>query len=176
MWKILAKSSPQYYPQRSSIQYQDNNNGNYTSAYSYFLSHPNNVVAAADSQQTTNINSNYEENEEQIRKDIKRILPDHPLLKFKHVQRSISNILRAFSRYASDYVGYCQGMGQVAALLYLNLEDEEESFWAMTRLLDSPYRLTELWARDLPGLPRAFFVLDKLIEKELPRLHQHLVC
>lgn len=39
-------------------------------------------------------------------------------------------------------IGYCQGMSQIAALLLIFLNDEEDAFWALSALMaDSRYSM-----------------------------------
>ena len=47
-------------------------------------------------------------------------------------QRQLMNVLKAYSVHNPD-VGYCQGMGFIAGLLLLHMQ-EEDSFWLLTRL------------------------------------------
>ena len=35
-------------------------------------------------------------------------------------------------------VGYCQGMSQIAAILLMYLNDEEDVFWALSQLMSHP--------------------------------------
>jgi hypothetical protein len=81
------------------------------------------------------------------------------------------------------FVNYMQGMNFVAAMLLLNICDEEESFWALTYfmlpkgglyyLVDAAHGITLLisgkhnWRSVfMPGMPKAF-AIDKALKKSL---------
>ena len=44
------------------------------------------------------------------------------------------HVLAAYSVYNSE-IGYCQGMSQIAALLLMYLNDEEDAFWGLSQLM-----------------------------------------
>lgn len=47
----------------------------------------------------------------------------------------------AYSMYNQE-IGYCQGMSQVAALLLIYLNEEEDAFWALSALMaDEKYSM-----------------------------------
>ncbi len=76
---------------------------------------------------------------------------------------------RAYAVFDPE-LGYCQGMGYIAAVLlcYMPLED---AFWLFTSLLrNRKYKLRLLF---LPGMPKFEPVMDTfslLIERRLPKL------
>ena len=43
----------------------------------------------------------------------------------------------AYSMYNQE-IGYCQGMSQLAALLLIYLNEEEDAFWALSALMSDP--------------------------------------
>ena len=49
-------------------------------------------------------------------------------------------------------VGYCQGMSQIAALLLMYLNSEEDAFWALSQLMSHPrYNMHGFF---IPGFPK----------------------
>jgi hypothetical protein len=64
-------------------------------------------------------------------------------------------------------------MGFVAALLLMYME-EEDAFWTLSQLCVS-YGLDQVWKAGLPGLPKCFFILERLLEENMPKVNQHLV-
>ena len=44
------------------------------------------------------------------------------------------HVLAAYSVYNCE-IGYCQGMSQIAALLLMYLNDEEDAFWGLSQLM-----------------------------------------
>lgn len=109
--------------------------------------------------------------------DINRTNRSHFLFKERYGQGQISLfcILRAYS-ILDPVVGYCQGMSDVTALMMQYLE-EEEAFWLLVRLMQDPlFNMAERFQDDFKGLKRAWYVHDKLVETQLPRLHAHLTA
>ena len=52
-------------------------------------------------------------------------------------QRALFHVLAAYSMYNTE-VGYCQGMSQIAAILLMYLNEEEDVFWALSQLMAHP--------------------------------------
>ena len=50
------------------------------------------------------------------------------------LQVMLFHVLAAYSVYNSE-IGYCQGMSQIAALLLMYLNDEEDAFWGLSQLM-----------------------------------------
>eukprot|EP01117_Protostelium_nocturnum_P005613 TRINITY_DN2022_c2_g3_i1.p1 TRINITY_DN2022_c2_g3~~TRINITY_DN2022_c2_g3_i1.p1 ORF type:complete len:411 (+),score=154.97 TRINITY_DN2022_c2_g3_i1:300-1532(+) len=107
---------------------------------------------------------------EQIQKDLSRTYPQYDLFQQENVQETMFHILKALASHRQS-VGYCQGMGYVAAFLS-TMMPEEDAFWLMVQLIDN-LQMADFWSPSLPGIPRAFFVLEKLLEFGLPKLSQH---
>ena len=53
---------------------------------------------------------------------------------FFSLQVMLFHVLAAYSVYNSE-IGYCQGMSQIAALLLMYLNDEEDAFWGLSQLM-----------------------------------------
>lgn len=111
--------------------------------------------------------------EEIIFRDINRTFPTHVF--FRELdgmgQRQLMNVLKAYSVHNPE-VGYCQGMGFIAGLLLLHMQ-EEDSFWLLTRLT-SAYGMEGLYKDKLPKLNEDLFVFERLMAKFLPRVQAHL--
>lgn len=68
-----------------------------------------------------------------ISKDINRTFPEHALFtESGHMRGALFNVLRAYALYNPD-VGYCQGMGFMAGMLVLYM-NEEDAFFTAVRL------------------------------------------
>jgi hypothetical protein len=71
--------------------------------------------------------------DDQIKRDLARTFPEHSLFRDKTGtgQQQLYLVLKAFSMH-NPSVGYCQGMGFVAALLLIYL-DAEDAFWLLCK-------------------------------------------
>jgi len=107
----------------------------------------------------------------QINRDINRTFPKNILLMSKGGQETLFNVLKANASYNKD-TGYCQGMGFVTAMLLMYME-EEDAFWVLSQLCNV-YGLDVVWKPGLPGLPKCFFFLDRLIQENIPKVHYHM--
>jgi hypothetical protein len=112
------------------------------------------------------------ETESVILRDIDRTFPKHSFFKDKYGlgQRSLFNVLRAYSKFNKD-TGYVQGMGFITALL-LTYMDEESSFWMIHSLIYN-YKLKDYFFKGFPGLERSFYVLLKLMKQHVPKVYDH---
>ncbi|KAL7499901.1 hypothetical protein ACHAWT_008035 [Skeletonema menzelii] len=136
--------------------------------------------------------SKQDRNASQIERDLRRTFPSHYLFHSSSEEEDMMNssailceeftpdgiealrrILYAYSIY-DDEIGYCQGMNFVAAM-FLTFLPEEESFWLLVAIMnDDPYSMRELFTKDMSGSLETLFVADRLVQKLLPALHQHL--
>eukprot|EP01065_Artemidia_motanka_P038379 TRINITY_DN47226_c0_g1_i1.p1 TRINITY_DN47226_c0_g1~~TRINITY_DN47226_c0_g1_i1.p1 ORF type:complete len:336 (+),score=73.56 TRINITY_DN47226_c0_g1_i1:53-1060(+) len=109
------------------------------------------------------------------RRDLARTFPMHSLfLGADGVgQRQLFRVLSAFAVY-DPRVGYCQGMGFVAATLLTQMP-EEDAFWAFLVLMKSErYDLAGLYLPGFPLVQRSFAQLRFLLGYYCPRLAEHL--
>lgn len=116
-----------------------------------------------------------EDVDEVISRDIHRTFPEHPLFGFEQGQKSLFNLLKAYSLHDLE-VGYCQGMAFVAGLL-LFFVPEEQAFEIFCRFMDVPpygIGLRKLYLPGLVGLKVVLEMFDILLEKHLPNLKSHL--
>lgn len=108
-----------------------------------------------------------------IVRDINRTFPKHVLYRDKQGlgQQQLLNVLRAYSIFNAE-VGYCQGMGFICGVLLMYV-GEDDAFLMLISLLEN-YRMAGLFMPNLPLLNKYFFQLQRLLEMNLPRLHEHL--
>nr|CAG8574964.1 672_t:CDS:2 [Entrophospora candida] len=87
-------------------------------------------------------------------------------------QRSMFNVLRAFSNY-NEEVGFSQGMANVVAIL-LMYYPEEDAFIMLTKLF-SKCDLHNLYVPGSPSLMEGLYIQEKLMELYAPKLTDHFV-
>mmetsp|Transcript_29084 Transcript_29084/g.40160 ORF Transcript_29084/g.40160 Transcript_29084/m.40160 type:complete len:435 (+) Transcript_29084:32-1336(+) len=110
-----------------------------------------------------------------IIRDMGRTFPTHPFFQKCHGlgQRSLYNVLKAYSVYDSD-VGYMQGMGFMVAMLLLYMS-EEDTFWMMVALVKGAQH-PPMEGLYLPGLPLVQKHLNHfniLLSENCPKLAAH---
>jgi TBC1 domain family member 10 len=114
---------------------------------------------------------------EVIERDLDRTFPTHRLFAGGVTapgQQMLRNMLRAYANYNTK-VGYCQGMGFLAATLLLQIEEEEDAFWAFVGLMEGKkYRMNAIFSPGFPELQTAFYVFEGLMRKRMPTLYKHL--
>mmetsp|Transcript_22761 Transcript_22761/g.29171 ORF Transcript_22761/g.29171 Transcript_22761/m.29171 type:complete len:468 (-) Transcript_22761:85-1488(-) len=99
---------------------------------------------------------------------------DNEKLKIKEAtgQTLLRRVLRAYSIFDKK-VGYCQGMGFVAAM-FLTYMPEEEAFHQLVAVMnDEPCMLRDLYEEGMVGARKVLFVAEKMMMKFLPALHDH---
>ncbi|XP_058138394.1 USP6 N-terminal-like protein isoform X2 [Dasypus novemcinctus] len=73
-------------------------------------------------------------------------------------------------------VGYCQGMSQITALLLMYM-NEEDAFWALVKLFSGPkHAMHGFFVQGFPKLLRFQEHHEKILNKFLSKLKQHLDC
>uniref|UniRef100_A0AAQ5Y342 Rab-GAP TBC domain-containing protein n=1 Tax=Amphiprion ocellaris TaxID=80972 RepID=A0AAQ5Y342_AMPOC len=113
----------------------------------------------------------------QIALDLQRSFPTHRSLMGESPeaiegQAKLFRVLIAYAKY-NPQVGYSQGMSYIAAVLLMQL-GEEESFWALTALLDEPRYLSELFDLSLTKVQHQVKVFEQFLKHRKPRLSQHM--
>ncbi|XP_055011507.1 uncharacterized protein si:ch211-266k8.4 [Boleophthalmus pectinirostris] len=113
----------------------------------------------------------------QIALDLQRSFPTHRSLmgdspEAIEGQAKLFRVLIAYARY-NPQVGYSQGMSYIAAVLLMQLA-EEEAFWALTALLDQPQHVAELFDLNLSKIQHQVKVFEQLLKHRKPQLSQHL--
>lgn len=109
--------------------------------------------------------------EPQITADITRTFPTEKSIYDPEFQKSLFNVLKAFSLYDED-VGYCQGLSFVAALLLMQVK-EEQAFFMLIRLLKG-HNLRSFYTQDMRGVRLRMFQMNKITQALFPRIHKHM--
>ena len=86
-------------------------------------------------------------------------------------QGMLYRVLAAYAVYNPE-IGYCQGMNVLASVLLLARFSEEETFWALTRLMKE-YSIEQMFLPGLPGVRRSIEKFNELFEFLLPKLAKH---
>ncbi|XP_051974428.1 USP6 N-terminal-like protein isoform X2 [Xyrauchen texanus] len=111
----------------------------------------------------------------QIDLDVNRTYRDHIMFMHRYdvKQQDLFHVLTAYSLYNTE-VGYCQGMSQITALLLMYM-NEEDAFWALVKLLSGQrYAMHGFFVPGFPKLMRFQEHHDRILQKMLPKLKQHL--
>eukprot|EP01059_Diplonema_ambulator_P026105 TRINITY_DN4328_c0_g2_i1.p1 TRINITY_DN4328_c0_g2~~TRINITY_DN4328_c0_g2_i1.p1 ORF type:complete len:342 (+),score=81.03 TRINITY_DN4328_c0_g2_i1:42-1067(+) len=109
-----------------------------------------------------------------IKRDLGRTFPTHALFLGPDGvgQKALFSLLHAYAVY-DPKIGYCQGMGFIAATLLTQMK-EEEAFWAFVVLMKHPkYALGEMYLPGFPKVQEAFEILQLLLEAFSPTLAEH---
>jgi TBC1 domain family member 10 len=102
-----------------------------------------------------------------IEKDLDRTYPGHELYRTAEGQLSLRNILRAYAFFDPE-IGYCQGMGYVAGIARMYM-DEESAFWMLVSLMRL-YQLREMFKQGMDHVYRCFYVGSYLLRNFEPRV------
>ncbi|KAL3308884.1 hypothetical protein Ciccas_012579, partial [Cichlidogyrus casuarinus] len=111
----------------------------------------------------------------QIEKDLLRTLIKNACFSFRDATgvARLRRILLSLSYLYVD-IGYCQGMGVIAATLLLFME-EEIAFWCMCCIIEDLLPASYFSSSNLLGVHADQRVLNELLRKTLPALSDHLV-
>ena len=112
--------------------------------------------------------------EDVIIRDLHRTFPKSIIFNSKlgEGQRNLFRILMCMGSVNRN-TGYVQGMGFLAALFLLYM-DEENAFW-MLNIVFKKYGLEEVYMKDFPGLRKRFYVFIKLLQKFMPKIYNKLI-
>lgn len=108
----------------------------------------------------------------QIDHDLPRTFPGHPWLDTTEGHAALRRVLVGYS-FRDSYVGYCQGLNYVAALLLLVMKTEEDAFWMLAVLLEDVL-VNDCYANNLSGCHVEQRVFKDLLVKKCPRIAAHL--
>jgi hypothetical protein len=111
------------------------------------------------------------ENILQIKKDLHRTFPSSTIMKSKHIQNRLKNVLRAFSNYEPN-VKYFQGMNFIVGFLLYHC-DENIAFWLFVALFEE-YNYREIFAKNFPGLKVHVEKVKSILKNYSPILYQEL--
>jgi ecotropic viral integration site 5 protein len=109
-----------------------------------------------------------------IIKDVDRTFPH--LEYFEQGQGGYDILIRILKALAIHVhsVGYCQGINFLAAVVYLNMYSEEDTFWMMTYILKECH-YEDLFAPGMEKFQLCCYQLDTLVKQNLPKLAYHFV-
>ncbi|GBE81076.1 hypothetical protein SCP_0308010 [Sparassis crispa] len=111
--------------------------------------------------------------EKAITRDLGRTFPHHTFFIDRGLgQENLFNVLKAYSLYDTQ-VGYCQGLPFVAAILLLQMPDEE-AFCLLVQLMQS-YGLRGHFLPEMPKLQLRLFQFERLTEELAPVIHVHFL-
>ncbi|KAK9663924.1 hypothetical protein RND81_14G006600 [Saponaria officinalis] len=108
----------------------------------------------------------------QIDHDLPRTFPGHPWLDLTEGHAALRRVLVAYS-FRDSYVGYCQGLNYVAALLLLVMKTEEDAFWMLAVLLEDVL-VNDCYTNNLSGCHVEQRVFKDLLAKMCPGIAAHL--
>jgi len=108
----------------------------------------------------------------EIESDALRTLPDHIAFS-KQDSPAIITLKRILIAYSqrNPKIGYCQGLGMIAACLILNME-EVEAYWMLCSILEN-YLPNDYLTPGMVGLIVDLKVLDELVLLRVPELKSH---
>ena len=113
-----------------------------------------------------------EDFERVILKDLSRTLPHHIMFQEGGQGReSLHKILKAYSLY-NPSVGYCQGMGFLAAMFLIYMQ-EEDAFFMLIQVIDK-LGLSGIFAEGLVAVKEHLFIHSQLCKTVFPKLNAHL--
>jgi len=113
---------------------------------------------------------------QQIDLDVRRTFRRHVMFRERYCpsQTDLFTILTAHSVY-NRQVGYCQGMSQIAAVLLMYINCDEDTFIAFGQLLlSSKYNMNAFFLPTFPKLDIFQKQLEKILNIKLSKLHTHL--
>ncbi|KAM9795348.1 uncharacterized protein tbc1d10c [Neosynchiropus ocellatus] len=107
-----------------------------------------------------------------IERDLDRQFPFHEMFLSKdgHGQHGLFRVLKAYTQFQPEE-GYCQAQGPVAAVLLMNMP-EEEAFWCLVQI--SEQYLPGYYSPLLEGVLFDAALLTWLIKRTCPAAHKHM--
>ena len=134
----------------------------YSEALKWRQSHPTQFLSANEVDQKIL---------EDIEKDVDRTYPNHILFAYKDSsgQKSLRNVLTWYAALDPE-IGYCQGMGFVAAML-LTYMTEEDAFYTLVAVLNRPAApFRKMYSPDMLATQRFLDVFGDLGRMYLPSI------
>jgi len=132
------------------------------------------------------LNTRWSPHDQAIQRDIGRTFPAHQYFQESGEagQEALYRVCKAYSLYDSE-VGYCQGQSFLVAALLTVQMPEEEAFALFTTIMHEycfRYAMISneiitgfrgLYLHSFSELRLRFWILEQLVESELPSLHTH---
>lgn len=107
---------------------------------------------------------------EEIEKDVRRSLPEHPAFQSSMGIDALRRVLTAFS-WRNAAIGYAQALNIIAAVLLLHLR-EDDAFWILCVIVER--MLPDHYTKTLVGSVVDQSVYTQLVHIHLPNLSAHL--
>ncbi|KAI8916136.1 rab-GTPase-TBC domain-containing protein [Gorgonomyces haynaldii] len=107
---------------------------------------------------------------EEIEKDVRRSLPEHPAYQDAIGLDALRRVLTAFS-WRNPAIGYAQALNIISAVLLLHLR-EEDAFWMLCVIVER--MLPDHYTKTLVGSVVDQAVFTELVQTHLPQLSEHL--
>lgn len=108
-----------------------------------------------------------------IAKDVNRTFPHLSMFTSYETKVHFENILNSYSIFDSD-MGYCQGVQFIVAPMLFHFQDELKAFNALVKLFEVN-NLRTIYDTEMSGLNLWFYQFEKIMELELPELHNHFI-
>eukprot|EP01122_Echinamoeba_exundans_P008009 TRINITY_DN2576_c0_g1_i19.p1 TRINITY_DN2576_c0_g1~~TRINITY_DN2576_c0_g1_i19.p1 ORF type:complete len:639 (+),score=86.92 TRINITY_DN2576_c0_g1_i19:279-2195(+) len=107
-----------------------------------------------------------------VEKDVARTDRDLPVFKDRDGPglTALHNILMSYIFFNFD-VGYVQGMNDLAAPMWLIMQDESEAFWCFKHYMET---MSSNFDKDQQGMNTHFLQLERLLRCIDPTFHQYL--
>jgi len=108
----------------------------------------------------------------QIDQDILRTLPDHSAFSAPTASgvAPLKRILLAYTR-RNPSIGYCQGLGLIAAGFLVNME-EEQAYWTFCATVEN-FLPQDYYTPGMMSIMADQLVLGELLQQHVPQLKQH---
>ena len=108
----------------------------------------------------------------QIKRDIIRTYPNHPLFrKDSEGYLTLEKLLIAYCKY-DRCIGYVQGMNFIMGSLMFYCKEPDIWFWLFVSLIEQ-YQLWDNYKGDLKGITKHWEIIKLMLDKEIPKLSEH---
>eukprot|EP01065_Artemidia_motanka_P015731 TRINITY_DN19459_c0_g1_i1.p1 TRINITY_DN19459_c0_g1~~TRINITY_DN19459_c0_g1_i1.p1 ORF type:complete len:542 (+),score=160.83 TRINITY_DN19459_c0_g1_i1:78-1703(+) len=160
----------QLYPVESTEEEREKVRQQRRAEYEQYLSQYRSVTEAQRSRWSA-----FSENERQVLRDVLRTDRKSALFGDEDGQgmTALRNVLLAHLMFHMD-LGYCQGMSDVAALLYRVLRDESLTFWGFVYAMEGLPNMRRNFAGDMQGSRDQLLMLRRLLSETDGQLARQL--